>query len=44
MSVVLAQMGVVTDGWNFVYAAYGVTWLFFGGYAATLYLRHRETQ
>ena len=44
MFIVAQSTGMVTGGWSFVWAAYGVTWLFFGGYAATLYLRHREEQ
>ena len=36
--------GVVTDGWGYVWAAYGITWLFFAGYTASLFLRHRETR
>ena len=42
MIVVLAQTGAVTGAWGYVWAAYGITWLFFGGYAATLYMRFRE--
>ncbi len=42
MVVLAQQTGLVTGNWEFVWAAYAATWLFFGGYAATLYLRHRE--
>ena len=31
--------GVIQGGWEYIYAAYGVTWLFFVGYTATLFLR-----
>ncbi len=42
MTFVFAQAGLVTGGWSYVWGAYVATWLFFGGYAATLYLRSRE--
>ena len=36
-----AGSGVVSGGWEYVYAAYGVTWLFFVGYAVSLVVRQR---
>ncbi|MFT4626870.1 MAG: CcmD family protein [Myxococcota bacterium] len=33
--------GVVQGGWEYVYAAYGVTWLFFAGYTLSLVVRQR---
>jgi len=34
-----ADAGVIVDGWNFVWAAYGITWVFLIGYAASLWFR-----
>lgn len=31
--------GVIDGGWEFIWAAYGVTWLFFAVYTVTLILR-----
>jgi len=31
--------GVIEGNWGFVWAAYGITWLFLGGYAVSLLLR-----
>jgi CcmD family protein len=42
MMVVFAQSGVIAGGWGYVVAAYVATWLFIGGYAASLWLRSRE--
>lgn len=42
MTVVFAQSGVVAGGWEYVWAAYIVTWLFLGGYTASLWVRNRE--
>jgi hypothetical protein len=42
MTVVLAQTGMITGGWEYVVAAYVLTWLFLGGYAASLWVRTRE--
>ena len=39
--IVFAQSGVIEGGWEFVYAAYGLTWLFFISYTISLFLRHR---
>ena len=41
MMVVFAMegTGVIEGGWNFVWAAYGATWLFFGFYTVTLLFR-----
>lgn len=36
--------GAVEGGWSYVTAAYVVTWLFFAGYAVSLYLRSREAR
>jgi hypothetical protein len=36
-----AGSGVVSGGWEYVYAAYGVTWLFFLGYGISLFIRQR---
>ncbi len=38
----VAQGGVITGGWEFVVPAYLVTWIFVGGYAASLFVRRRE--
>lgn len=35
-------MGVIQGGMGYVYAAYAITWLFFAGYAVSLYTRSRE--
>ena len=44
MMVVLAtpETGVIDGGWFYIWAAYGVTWLFFGIYTATLFARSTE--
>lgn len=34
--------GVIVGGWEYVYAAYGVTWAVLALYAATLFLRGRR--
>lgn len=34
-----ASSGVVQGGWGYVWAAYGVTWLFLIGYALLLFVR-----
>jgi hypothetical protein len=31
--------GQLEGGWEYVIAAYLITWIFFGGYAASLWLR-----
>ena len=31
--------GELQGGWEYIIAAYAVTWLFFGGYAVSLWLR-----
>ncbi len=35
----LATMGAIEGGWNYVIAAYAVTWIMLGGYAVSLFLR-----
>jgi hypothetical protein len=35
-------MGMIDGGMGYVYAAYGITWVFFLGYAVSLYTRGRE--
>lgn len=43
MIVTFAQTtGMIQGGWGYVSAAYVITWLFFIGYAASLYSRSRE--
>lgn len=37
--VATPENGVISGGWEFVWAAYGLTWLFFGIYSATLFAR-----
>ena len=45
MIVVFAQQtGMVQGRQEFVVAAYVITWLFFVGYAASLYVRRREEE
>jgi CcmD family protein len=34
--------GAIQGGWEYVSAAYGVTWLFLGGYALSLVIRARR--
>ena len=31
---------MITGGWNYVWRAYGVTWLVLGIYALSLWVRH----
>lgn len=40
--VIAQQTGMVVGGWGYVWAAYVVTWAFFGTYAASLWMRSRE--
>lgn len=35
------QTGVLEGGWTYIWAAYGLTWLAFGGYALSLVVRGR---
>jgi hypothetical protein len=42
MIVVFANPGVVSGGWEYLVAAYVLTWLFLGGYTASLWIRSRE--
>jgi hypothetical protein len=42
MIVIFAQSGVVTGSWGYVVAAYALTWVFLGGYTASLWIRSRE--
>ncbi len=39
-----AELGVVTGGWEFVTAAYALTWILFAGYTLSLWLRARPQQ
>lgn len=41
--VATAEQGVLQGGWEFIWAAYGATWLFLGGYALTLVTRSHPT-
>jgi CcmD family protein len=34
--------GTIEGGWEFVYAAYIVTWVFLGGYGLSLWKRSRS--
>ena len=40
--VATAEQGVLQGGWEFIWAAYGATWLFMGGYALTLVTRNHH--
>ena len=31
--------GVIEGGWEYIWAAYLATWIFFGGYAISLFMR-----
>lgn len=42
--IVLATTGRIVGGWEFVWAAYGVTWLFLVGYFVSLWLRSRNAE
>ena len=43
MNIVFAQQaGMIQGGWGYVTASYVITWVFFIGYAASLYSRSRE--
>jgi hypothetical protein len=43
MNIVFAQSpGMIQGGWGYVIASYVITWLFFVGYAVSLYTRGRE--
>jgi hypothetical protein len=43
MIVAFAQTtGMIQGGWGYVIASFTVTWLFFIGYAASLYGRSKE--
>jgi hypothetical protein len=33
------MIGELQGGWEYIIAAYTITWLFFGGYALSLWLR-----
>lgn len=37
-----AGEGVVQGGWEYVWASYGLTWLFLAGYTASLIARGRS--
>lgn len=39
-----AELGVVTGGWEFVTAAYALTWIMFSGYALSLWRRTQPQQ
>lgn len=36
--------GTVSGGWEYIIAAYVATWVFFGGYAISLFVRMRRTR
>jgi CcmD family protein len=36
--------GELQGGWEYVIAAYAITWIFFSGYAASLWLRLRSLE
>ena len=36
--------GVIAGGWEYIWAAYGVTWLFFAGYSLSLFLRTSDEE
>jgi heme exporter protein CcmD len=38
----MSAMGVVEGGWEFVWAAYGLTALILGGYCASIAARYRS--
>jgi hypothetical protein len=38
------MMGVVTDSWSYVWAAYGITWAFGVFYVGSLLYRAREVR
>lgn len=40
--VMNAPSGVIIGQMEYVWAAYLIYWLFLGGYAVSLWLRHRE--
>ena len=40
-SVLLATTGRIVGGWEYVWGAYGVTWVLLGGYALSLWWRRR---
>ena len=45
MIVIAAETtGRITGGWEFVYAAYGITWATFILYAASLYVRQKNLE
>lgn len=47
MMVLLAQTpadGVIRGGWEYVIAAYAITWLVLVGYAVNLYFRRRAAE
>ena len=33
--------GVIVGGWDFVWWAYGITWVMLGGYGISLFVRFR---
>ena len=44
MMIVLAiggADGAITGGWEYIIVAYLATWVFFGGYALTLFVRSK---
>ncbi|MBW2258502.1 MAG: hypothetical protein JRI25_28445 [Deltaproteobacteria bacterium] len=40
--ITLATTGQIVGGWEYVWAAYIVTWVFLAGYSISLWLRWRQ--
>ena len=38
----MSGMGVIEGGWNYVWAAYGISAVILIGYAVSLHLRYRD--
>ncbi len=36
--------GLIVGGWEYIWAAYISTWVFFGGYAISLYMRTKTSE
>ena len=39
--VATSETGIIQGGWEFIWAAYGATWIFLTGYALSLIIRGR---